>query len=160
MVNELEFITKPGWNYIEFRPPARLPEPLIQAEIYKRLREKDIQCTVGCPIFCEAYDGELSPDVAILYQGYVIGIIEIKSFKKVKSVSNQIINNLDTLKIKSKQLKRYLLYNLPLYYCTNWDDVPRTVEFAELCIQEFKQQPYRKAFNHKQKNEEKECNNT
>jgi hypothetical protein len=139
MANELKFIKNPKWNYKEFRPPARLPEPLIQAEIYKQLRDKDIQCTVGCPIFCDGYDGELSPDVAILYKGYVIGIIEIKSFKKVKSVSNQIINNLDTHQIKSKQLKRYLLYKLPLYYCTNWEDVPRAVEFAELCIQEFKQ---------------------
>jgi hypothetical protein len=141
MSNELRFLKKPVWNYEKFAPPSRLPEPVIQAEVYKRLLEKNIRCTVGCPIFCAAYNGELSPDVAVLYQGYVIGIIEIKSFKKVKSVSNQIINNLDPLQVKSKQLKRYLLYNLPLYYCTTWDDIPRAVEFAELCIREFRQHP-------------------
>jgi len=144
MANELKFLKNPGWNYERFKPPSRLPEPVIQAEVYKRLLEKNIQCTVGCPIFCAAYNGELSPDVAILYQGYVVGMIEIKSFKKVKSVSNQIINNLDTHQIKSKQLKRYLLYDLPLYYCTTWDDVPRAVEFAELCIHEFQQHTHAK----------------
>lgn len=145
MEYELKFLKKALWDYKKFIPPARLPEPVIQAEIYRHLREKDIQCTVGCPIFCEAYGGELTPDVAILYKGYVIGIIEIKSFKKVKSVSNQIINNLDAHKIKSKQLKRYLLFGVPLYYCTNWDDIPRAVEFAVLCIREFEQHAYEKS---------------
>jgi hypothetical protein len=138
MTNELKFLKPSMWNYARFIPPSRLPEAVIQAEVYKRLLDKDIQCTVGCPIFCAVYNGELSPDIAILYKGYVIGIIEIKSFKKVKSVSNQIINNLDVDQIKSKQLKRYLLYELPLYYCTTWDDIPRAVKFAELCVDEFK----------------------
>ena len=145
MANELKFLKNPAWRYEKFRPPARLPEPVIQAEVYKQLLEKNIQCTVGCPIFCAAYNGELSPDVVILYREYVIGLIEIKSFKKVKSLSNQIINNFDIHEIKSKQLKRYLLYNLPLYYCTTWDDIPRAVEFAELCIHEFKQHAHDKA---------------
>ncbi len=144
MEKELKFLKKPGWRYERFRPPDRLPEAVIQAEVYRRLLEKNIQCTVGCPIFCVAYGGELSPDVAILNRGCVIGLIEIKSFKKVKSVSNQIINNLDSAGIKSKQLRRYLLYDLPLYYCTTWDDIPRAVEFAQLCIQEFRQHAAKK----------------
>ncbi len=142
MANELKFNNKHRWNYKKFMPPDRLPEPVLQAEIYKRLQEKGINCTVGCPLFCEAYDGELSPDIAILHEGYVIGIIEIKSFKKVKALSNQIINNLDPVYIKSKQLKRYLLYNLPLYYCTTWNDIPRAAAFAELCVQEFEEHSF------------------
>ncbi|MDR4505166.1 MAG: hypothetical protein MRK01_10300 [Candidatus Scalindua sp.] len=139
MANKLEFLKNSSWDYRKFVPPDRLPEPVIQAEIYKRLQDRNIKCTVGCPIVCEAYKGALSPDIAIISLGYVVGIIEIKSFKKVKSLSNKIINNIDPCQIKSKQLKRYLLYNIPLYYCTDWGSIPHAVAFAELCIHEFEQ---------------------
>lgn len=137
MSHELKFSKNLTWSYKEFAPPARLPEPVIQAEIYKRLQDNHIECTVGGPIYCEAYGGELTPDIAVLHKGYIVGIIEIKSFKKTKSLSNKIINNLEPHQIKSKQLKRYLLFNLPLYYCTSRNDIPRAVEFAKLCIREF-----------------------
>ena len=140
MAKDMKFLKTQKWNYKKFTPPARLPEAVIQAEIYRQLHAKNIQCTLECPIFCDQYGGELTPDVAILHEGYVIGLIEVKSFKKVKTVSNQIINNLDSKRISSKQLKRYLLFNLPLYYCNTRDDIPRAVAFAELCIREFEKQ--------------------
>ncbi|MCP4110059.1 MAG: hypothetical protein GY749_31815 [Desulfobacteraceae bacterium] len=133
----MKFENNPRWKYIKFVKPRRMPEPVIQAEIYRRLRDRKIKCIIGCPIYCEDYEKDLFPDLAILHEGYIVGLVEIKSFRKSKSVSDRIINNLDEKELQSKQLKRYLLYNLPLYYCTSWEGINKAVEFAELCIREF-----------------------
>jgi len=118
---------------MKFISPKRIPEPNIQAEIYHRLKLKGIECMLEMHLYCEKYGGELTPDILIISKEQIVGIIEVKSLIGDKRLSNREI--FPDMQISSKQLKRYLLYGLPLFYCTNWEGIEKAIEFAEGLVQ-------------------------
>lgn len=94
---------------MQFNFPKRLPEANIQAEIYRRCKELDIEC------YLEYKHEHCRFDIVIVRDELIIGIIEVKNSVRTK------INK------RTRQYKKYSSYGVPLHYCLGQNYVDSTI---------------------------------
>lgn len=95
-----------------FIQPYRLSEVTIQAEIYLRCKKYGIKCYLGYKYNHSIFD------VVIIKDKNIIGIIETKSYYSLKKEPNY----------QTKQIKKYLKYNLPVLVCGRIEQIDKTLE--------------------------------
>ena len=100
---------------IKFIKPNRIPEANVQAEIYRKLRNRDIRCCLEYRMEVPEYGNYLRADIAVLVGDYIACLIECKS-----RVNGKVNKN-------GRQYKKYLSLGLPTIYCMSIYDVNETV---------------------------------
>ena len=103
---------------MKFIRPKKIPEANIQAEIYKRLRDRDVQC-------CLEYKHRISEssfirvDVAVIYKDELLLFIECKSRKEGSKPYRE-----------GRQYINYLSSGVEFIYCMGWWDIAKTLDIA------------------------------
>ena len=101
---------------MKFNPPNRIHESNIQAEIYRLLGNLGIDCYLEYKIYIPELNCSCFADVAIIVNGYVVLLIEVKSRKKCGLPNSN-----------GKQYKKYEAIRdtmgVPFMYCMNSADI-------------------------------------
>lgn len=93
---------------MDFIRPKRLPEANIQAAIYKRLVDENIECYLEYRI----KEFKLRADLIVVKNSKIICACEIKSYKTLKNTNTN-----------TKQFKKYFKLGIPIFYCSRLEQV-------------------------------------
>jgi hypothetical protein len=96
----------------------RINSANVQAELYRRLRARDINCRL------EYTYQNCRFDLVVIVDGYIVALTECKN-TKTKLFPNK----------NGRQYKKYSLFGLPLLYCLNMDEIDDTVKLILVVLQ-------------------------
>jgi hypothetical protein len=98
---------------MEYVRPTRLPEANIQAEVYRRLKELNIECVLEYKFVKE----KIRADVIVIKDNKIICACEIKS----KLYLNRPVNT------TTKQFKKYFSLGIPIFYTGRLEKVDELI---------------------------------
>jgi|SRR5882724_5685095 len=95
---------------MNFIKPKHLSEATVQAEIYSRCKESNIEC------YLEYRYENCRFDIIIVSNEKILGIIEVKR-----------AHHINTKKQLKKQKEKYSISGLPIHICFCLGDIPHTM---------------------------------
>ncbi len=98
---------------MQFIKPKRIPEANIQAEIYKQLKEVNIESMLEYRF----KEFRLRADLIVIKNSKIICACEVKSWSKPRSINPN-----------GKQFRKYLKLGIPIFYCGRIDKIDNLIE--------------------------------
>jgi len=111
---------------MEFKQPRKFPEANMQAELYRQLTNRGINCYLEYPLTKVGY-GKLRADCIILdkEEKNILAVIEVKSFRNPKGKPSE----------KSDQRKRYKVFyedeGIPFFYVYNLGTIFKLIDWIK-----------------------------
>ena len=101
---------------MKYRKPKKLPSANIKAEIYRLLRDNNIQCCLDYRLATEY--GELA----------TLSIVVIQDDEIVCAIIVRSMNSNDGLNTNTNRFRKYDSFGIDLFECTRMDQVPSVVD--------------------------------
>lgn len=108
---------------------SNIAEANIQAELYHQLHLLDIPCQLEYPYKID--DRIIVADIVILEDNKPILNVEVKNHKRDRGQTQLWCDN--DYK-PTKQIKRYLTLDVPLFLCESHRQIDKTIEFIKLWV--------------------------
>ncbi len=103
---------------MKYIKPKKLAEANVQAELYRQLKNNDIDCVLEYAVHVPLLNCGMRIDVIIISKGEIIAAIECKSRGADRTINR-----------RGRQYRKYQTLGVPFFYCMNIDEIPKIVNY-------------------------------